>query len=282
MWARLLVLIPLQIISAFPECSPSVPAAACNVEEDSTSLLQVSQEVSMPAARHPPNRELAAKAEKLKVQIASTRAHLGQTLTSLAAMEAELSMIESADGGSNAPNSLLQMPDGRSFSAATGGLPLPADSTREAASFLEGEATMSEAVEAAGTGLDAGLGGMNNMAQEGLANWQGMASPQYEASESYVMGQGCKSLPNVLALGGPAALPNILSNKVVLYAKAGYKGHKLRDQVARAFAQELPGSGPWNVAAGKIDWNLYHEGRACTVAVKLPEWGLDWLVYGGH
>lgn len=114
-----------------------------------------------------------------------------------------------------------------------------------------------------------------------LGSWMGSVSPQVEASESYVIGQGCNHLPGVHRLGGPSGLSNNLANKVMMYSSAGYIGHKLRDMVANSFATDLPGTGPWNVATGSIDWNLYHDqGDTCTIAVKLPDWGADWIVYG--
>lgn len=115
----------------------------------------------------------------------------------------------------------------------------------------------------------------------GYSNWMGMVSPMQEATESYVIGEGCKTLKGIGNVGGPAALPNILSNKIMLYSTAGYSGYKLRDMVSNAFATELPGTGPWNVAQGSIDWNLYHaQGNVCTVAVKLPDYNSDWMIYG--
>lgn len=268
MWTRLLLLTPVVSAMSSPKCS----GTTCT-EGDWTSLLQVSQEVAPHA--------VALRRDELKSQISRTRAHLEKTQASLEKMEAELTKIEREGIAQprDAP-SLLQLPNDRSFASSTGGMEIPAFATSklQAPSMAETAPTSASLLA-----MDMDMEDMAAVqASQMFTNWQGVSMPQYSASESYVMGQGCKTLSNIMNLGGPAALPNMLSNKVVLYAKAGYKGHKLRDAVASAFATELPGTGPWNVAAGKIDWNLYNEGKACTVAVKLPEWGLDWLIYGGH
>jgi hypothetical protein len=111
---------------------------------------------------------------------------------------------------------------------------------------------------------------------------------QVEMTESHVSGTKCQHLRGVDTIGGPAALPTTLANNIVLFAQAGYKGSRLRDMVSNAFSTELPGSGPWNLIAGVVDWNLYHEeSKVCTVAVKFPklgnleeDWFSDWVAFG--
>jgi hypothetical protein len=308
MWARALVLgIPLHTLCTATSITSSSLTDFGTGAEDWTSLLQLSVDVAsaFDGEEKRNSQDTSSKRrDELKLQISQTRSHLEKTRASLELMEKELAQIESGTTSKGQDGvSLLQLPGSFTFAQATGGMdikslphltddaieydaaltgapniPLPGVSLSHppATSLLESGSAMSTAA-AAGQMADMDMD-EDNM----YANWQGISSPQYQASESYVMGQGCKTLPGIMNLGGPAALPNLLSNKVVLYANAGFKGHKLRDAVASAFALEIPGTGPWNVAAGKIEWNLYHEGKACTVAVKLPEWGLDWLVYGGH
>merc|ERR1719158_215475 len=119
-------------------------------------------------------------------------------------------------------------------------------------------------------------------AGEAEATFMGIVAPQMETTESYVIGQGCKGLRGVQHIGGPAALPSLLSTKIALFYDAGYRGYKLRDMVSQDLSKALPGSGPWNLAEGSIDWNLYHEqNKICTVAVKMQEWGSDWIAYAG-
>lgn len=119
-------------------------------------------------------------------------------------------------------------------------------------------------------------------------SWRGMESAQIPTSESHVSGHKCQKLHSVHKVGGPAALPNILANTVVLYQQAGYEGSKLRDMVSSELSKQLSdGGSTWNVVAGIFDWNLYNEAtEACTIAVKFsptkndPDWYSDWMAFG--
>jgi len=124
----------------------------------------------------------------------------------------------------------------------------------------------------------------NGYGDVGLS-WRGMSHFQVPTVESHVSGRKCQTLPQVHNVGGPAALPNILANTVVLYQQAGYEGSKLRDMVSNELSKQLSNGGPWNVVAGIFDWNLYNEAtKFCTVAVKFqvdePDWYSDWIAFG--
>jgi len=293
-----------------PECLGQTPSPTClattkgqYAEEDWFSLLQVSltnsgdsgprKDVSgapmvAEAVQNPtPSTDLALRKSKLKSRISRTRVYFEHARDSLAAMEAELALIESNHAEEEGPSQREAKESPETVHEST------ADSSvikKHSLTLLEQPDVSADPVSftagSAGSFGNVGMGsGMSSGMGNGMGSWMGsfngIISPQIEATESYVIGQGCRTLTGIERLGGPAALPNMLANKVNLYNNAGYKGYKLRDMVSNAFSTDLPGTGPWNVAAGAIDWNLYHEqGKVCTVAVKLPEWGLDWIVYG--
>lgn len=222
------------------------PRGRCTFEDDAVSLLQSSSHTSK--QRH---LSLAERRANLKAKITRSRLALAKMEMELADLDTSLAhetavadeSSKDAASQEHKPHSLVS-----GNSSHVEDLAVP---RWESLSFLQ---TSSRA-------LLSSRGGDHAAAKGGV--WIGSVLYKYGVTQAFSEGQGCRTVPGIETVDGPAGLPDYLA--YFAYQVENEADAKQIDKVSKAFTELLPNSGSWHT----IKISLDTEGNQCMLQDKM-------------